>query len=219
MASENKFAKQRHRMVKQQLLNRGIHDQRVLNAMRTVPRHAFVPKKEWTAAYEDRPLPIGEGQTISQPYMVALMSQLLQLKGREKVLEIGTGLGYQSAVLGVLADEVHSIERVDALARHAQSILKELEINNVFVHLGDGSLGWAEEAPFDAIIVTAAAPAVPPPLLDQLAADGCLVLPVGSPHRQILQKWWAVDGDFQHEDQSPVAFVPLIGEHGWKGRS
>lgn len=160
-----------------------------------------------------------EGQTISQPYMVALMSQLLQLKGREKVLEIGTGLGYQSAVLGVLADEVHSIERVDALARHAQSILKELEINNVFVHLGDGSLGWAEEAPFDAIIVTAAAPAVPPPLLDQLAAGGCLVLPVGSPHRQILQKWWAVDGDFQHEDQSPVAFVPLIGEHGWKGRS
>ena len=219
MAPESKFAKQRERMVEEQLLNRGIHDDRVLNAMRTVPRHVFVPKKDWPAAYEDRPLPIGEGQTISQPYMVALMSQLLQLKGREKVLEIGTGLGYQSAILGALAGKVHSIERVEALAQHAQSILKDLEISNVFVHLGDGSLGWDEEAPFDAIIVTAAAPAVPKPLLDQLAADGCLVLPVGSAHRQILQKWWAVDGDFQHEDQSPVAFVPLIGEHGWKGRS
>ena len=134
------------------------------------------------------------------------------------MLEIGAGSGFQSAILASLANKLHSIERIDALAFQAKSILRELGVENVYIKVGDGSLGWPKESPFDAIIVTAAAPSVPQPLLNQLAPDGRLVLPVGSAHRQILQKWWPVGEGFKHEDYSPVAFVPLIGEHGWKSR-
>ncbi len=218
MASKAEFSDLRNLMVEEQLLGRGISDQRVISAMRSIPRHSFVPKREQASAYEDRPLPIGEGQTISQPYMVALMSQMLALQADEKVLEIGTGSGYQSAVLASLAQEIHSIEKVEVLAGQALSSLRELGIENVFISVGDGSLGWPQEAPYNAIIVTAAAPSVPQPLLEQLAPNGRLVLPVGSAHRQILQKWWPEGEGFLHEDFSPVAFVPLIGEHGWKSR-
>jgi len=215
VSSEEEFADLRFRMVEEQLIDRQISDERVLDAIRSIPRHAFVPKRQQLSAYEDRPLPIGNGQTISQPYMVALMSEILGLKGSEKVLEIGTGSGYQTAVLASLAQSIYSIEKIEALATQAQINLRELGSENVFVHVGDGSLGWPEEAPYDAIIVTAAAPSVPQPLLEQLASSGRLVLPVGSAHRQILQKWWPEDGGFEHVDYSPVAFVPLIGKHGW----
>jgi len=215
VAAEEDFADLRFRMVEEQLSGRGINDERVLAAMRGIQRHTFVSKKQQLSAYEDRPLPIGKGQTISQPYMVALMSQILDLNKSEKVLEIGTGSGYQSAILASLAQEIYSIEKIETLAEQAQSNLRGLGSENVFIKVGDGSLGWPEEAPYDAIIVTAAAPSVPQPLLEQLAPGGRLVLPVGSAHRQVLQKWWRVVGGFEHEDYSPVAFVPLIGKHGW----
>ena len=215
MSTEEKFTELRLKMVEEQLIGRKIMDERVLDAMRNIPRHAFVPKRQQESAYEDRPLPIGKGQTISQPYMVALMSEILGLKGSEKVLEIGTGSGYQTAILASLAREIYSVELLDNLVTQAQAHLRELEKENVFVYLGDGSLGWPEKSPYDAIIVTAAAPSVPQPLLEQLAIGGRLVLPVGSAHRQILQKWWPSGDGFDHEDYSAVAFVPLIGEYGW----
>jgi len=215
VSTEEKFTELRLKMVEEQLIGRKIMDERVLDAMRNIPRHAFVPKRQQESAYEDRPLPIGKGQTISQPYMVALMSEILGLKGSEKVLEIGTGSGYQTAILASLAREIYSVELLDNLVTQAQAHLRELEKENVFVYLGDGSLGWPEKSPYDAIIVTAAAPSVPQPLLEQLAIGGRLVLPVGSAHRQILQKWWPSGDGFDHEDYSAVAFVPLIGEYGW----
>jgi protein-L-isoaspartate(D-aspartate) O-methyltransferase len=166
-------------------------------------------------AYSDGPLPIGDGQTISQPYIVALMSEQLALQGDENVLEVGTGTGYQAAVLGCLARQVHTIERHAGLAERARQVLAELGMENVRVHTGDGSLGLPDLAPFQAILVAAAAPKVPQPLLDQLVDGGRLVLPVGGQFRQSLERWQKKSGRFQHETILPVAFVPLRGEHGW----
>lgn len=210
------FITERQRMVEEQLLDRDIRDPRVLDAMLTIPRQRFVPAEHHPQAYNDGPLPIGNGQTISQPYIVALMTQMLQLRGDEKVLEIGTGSGYQAAVLGYLAREVHSIERHPDLARFAVRILQDLGLNNVFVHVGDGSRGLPEFAPYTAIIVTAAAPHVPPALLEQLSEGGCLIIPVGSRGGQYLERWYRHGNQYEHEVVTPVAFVPLLGEFGWQ---
>jgi protein-L-isoaspartate(D-aspartate) O-methyltransferase len=191
----------------------------VLEAMHQVPRHRFVSPENWRLAYSDGPLPIGEGQTISQPYIVALMSEQLALQGDETVLEVGTGTGYQAAVLGCLARQVHTIERHAVLAERARQVLADLGVENVCVHNGDGSLGLPDFAPFQAILVAAAAPKVPQPLLDQLADGGRMVLPVGSQFGQSLECWQKRGDRFQHETVLPVAFVPLRGEHGWgRGR-
>ena len=198
------------------MLPRRIRDGLVLQAMRTVPRHLFVPPEYRHLAYTDGPLPIGYGQTISQPYIVALMSQLLELKGQERLLEVGTGSGYQAAVLAHLAQDVHTIERFPELARQAERVLNELGCENVRVHVGDGTAGLLEFAPYHGIIVTAAAPHVPRALLDQLAGNGRLVIPVGERGSQFLERWTRRDDDFQAEEVIPVAFVPLVGQFGWK---
>ena len=192
-----------------------MHETRILEAMRSVPRHAFVPAEAQAHAYEDRPLPIGQGQTISQPYIVALMTFLLHLQGSENILEIGTGSGYQTAILARLAHQVHSIERKAVLAERARKALCDLGCLNAQVHTGDGSLGLPESGPYDGILVTAAAPAVPQPLLDQLAPDGRLVLPVGGPRRQQLQVWRPSATGFDYDEVTPVVFVPLRGQWGW----
>ncbi len=206
---------ERKRMVAEQLAARGIHDLRVLMAMETIPRHCFLPPEEQTWAYSDGPLPIGHGQTISQPYIVALMTELLALRGRERVLEVGTGSGYQAAILAKLAAEVHTVEIIPELAREARRILKRLHLTNVHVHIGDGSLGWPPAAPYDGILVAAAAPDVPQPLLDQLADGGRLVIPVGGRGFQELQLWKRKGNTFRQERNISVSFVPLRGEHGW----
>lgn len=209
------FAVLRERMVREQIEARGVTDPRVLDAMRRVPRHLFVPPDYRDLAYSDGPLPIGHGQTISQPYIVAYMTALLRLKGDEKVLEIGTGSGYQAAVLAHLAREVHTVERIPALAEQARRRLEALGLTNVTVHISDGTLGLPELAPFDAILVTAAAPKVPQSLLDQLADGGRLVIPVGSRGVQYLERWLRFGDEFRRQVLDPVAFVPLIGEEGW----
>jgi protein-L-isoaspartate(D-aspartate) O-methyltransferase len=206
---------ERERMVTDQIAWRGVKNPRVLAAMRSVPRHCFVPEEHRYLAYSDGPLPIGKGQTISQPYIVAFMSEALELKGEEKVLEVGTGSGYQAAVLGALAREVHTIERHASLAELARQTLAQLGIRNVQVHLGDGSQGLPEEAPFQAIMVTASAPSVPQPLLDQLDEGGRLILPVGSRGGQALELWERSGVRFKHKAVLAVAFVPLRGEYGW----
>lgn len=202
-------------MVDEQLIERDIRDERVLEAMRAVPRHRFVPPEYRYMAYNDGPLPIGSGQTISQPYIVALMTQLLHLKGDENVLEIGTGSGYQAAVLGYVAKQVHTIERHSELAEGAAGVLQGLGLSNVCVHIGDGSLGLREYAPFQAILVTAAAPDVPKALLDQLDEGGRLVVPVGGRMNQFLERWERHGASFEQELLVPVAFVPLRGRYGW----
>ncbi|HEX6306262.1 MAG TPA: protein-L-isoaspartate(D-aspartate) O-methyltransferase [Anaerolineales bacterium] len=217
MTEEAAYKRERERMVREQLVSRDIRDERVLEAMRQVPRHLFVTPENRHLAYADGPLPIGSGQTISQPYIVALMSQLLKLEGDETVLEIGTGSGYQSAVLSHLAADVHTIELHESLAKKAQASLEELGLTNVHVHIGDGSKGWPEAAPYEGIIVTAAAPQVPRPLFDQLDEGGRLVVPVGSRGGQYLERWTRQDADYKREQIAPVAFVPLFGEHGWEG--
>ena len=209
------YAKERQRMVDEQLIERDIRDERVLEAMRAVPRHRFVLPEYRHMAYSDGPLPIGSGQTISQPYIVALMTQLLRLKGDENVLEIGTGSGYQAAVLGYLAKQVHTIERHSDLAEEAVGVLQGLGLSNVCVHIGDGSLGLKEYAPFQAILVTAAAPDVPKALLDQLDEGGRLVVPVGGRMNQFLERWERHGASFEQELLVPVAFVPLRGRYGW----
>jgi len=203
-------------MVETQLARRGIKDQRVLEAMRQVPRHLFIPEDMRHLAYCDGPLPIGYGQTISQPYIVALMTELLELTGREKVLEIGTGSGYQAAILSLLAPQVYTIERHPALAQQAEKVLTQLGYDNVMVIVSDGTLGWPEYSPYEAIIITAAAPDIPQPLLDQLADGGRLVAPVGSRWSQSLVKVKRRGGSLMREQLAPVAFVPLVGEHGWR---
>ena len=210
------YAAERERMVETQILSRGIHDRRVLEAMRSVPRHIFVPPEHRYLAHSDGALPIGSSQTISQPYIVALMTELLDLKGEEKVLEIGTGSGYQAAILSSLAREVHTIERHAGLARYAGRLLEDLKIANVQVHVGDGTLGLPEFAPFAAIVVTAAAPDVPRALLDQLEDGGRLVIPVGQRGDQYLERWQRQGDQYDFENILPVAFVPLIGAQGWK---
>jgi protein-L-isoaspartate(D-aspartate) O-methyltransferase len=216
MNEPDQFKDVRDRMVQEQLISRGIRNPKVLNAMRSVPRHLFVPEEFSNQAYEDGPLPIGRGQTISQPYIVALMTQLVMLKGGEKVLEIGTGSGYQSAVLAQIAREVHSIERHSALADPAREKFKSLGYDNIYVFVGDGSQGFADEAPFDAILGTAAAPEVPPQLPGQLADGGRLVLPVGGPKGQTLERILRTGDRWNREPIAPVAFVPLRGKYGWR---
>ena len=206
------FQSMKEEMVETQIRARGIRDKAVLNAMLKVDRHRFVPEEIHHLAYSDRPLPIGEGQTISQPYIVALMTELLDLKKGDKVLEVGTGSGYQAAILAELADNVYTIEIIERLARSAEKTLKELGYGNIRVKVGDGYVGWEEFAPFDAIIVTCAPPHVPQPLLDQLKEGGRLVIPVGD-YYQELKKMTKVKGQIKSQNVIPVVFVPMTGEH------
>ena len=206
----------RHRLVQRQLVARGIDNPLVLDAMGSVPRHLFVAEELRDRAYWDGPLSIGDGQTISQPYIVALMTQLLGLQGGENVLEIGCGSGYQAAVLASIARQVISIERHATLAAQAGRRLQELGYANVQVIIGDGTQGAPQAAPFDAIVVTAAAPTVPPPLKQQLAVGGRIVIPVGDPNGQNLEIWERIDaGNWRTEQSIPVTFVPLMGKFGW----
>jgi len=202
-------------MVLKQLAERGIHDPRVLAIMGRLPRERFVPPDIRHLAYEDCALPIAENQTISQPYMVALMTEALRLRGPERVLEIGTGSGYQAAVLARLAGQLTTIERHPLLAEQATAILRDLGFRNLDVVIGDGSQGWPARAPYDAIIVTAGAPAVPDGLVSQLAPGGRLVIPVGDAKQQILMRLTRQDGQIQREEIIPCVFVPLIGAQGW----
>jgi protein-L-isoaspartate(D-aspartate) O-methyltransferase len=203
---------QRARMVETQIVSRGVRDPRVLAAMRKVPRHLFVDRSQRSQAYDDHPLPIPGNQTISQPYIVAIMTELLDLKPGARVLEIGTGSGYQSAVLGEMAREVYTIEIVPELARLAAERLKELGYANVTVREGDGYRGWSEHAPFDAIIVTAAPERIPEPLLDQLAPGGVMVIPVGGFFQELKVFRKSADGKITEKDILPVRFVPMTGE-------
>jgi len=216
MAARDPYTLARRRMVEEQIARRGVDDARVLGAMSELPRHLFVDEALWGQAYEDHPLNIGQGQTISQPYMVALMSQALELKGDEKVLEIGTGCGYQTAILARLADWVFSVERIAPLSRAAQTNLETVGIYNVNLVVGDGTKGFPEQAPFDAIIVTAGAPAeLPRPLTDQLADGGRLVIPAGDRAVQTLIRITRAGGELEREELGGCRFVPLLGEHGW----
>jgi protein-L-isoaspartate(D-aspartate) O-methyltransferase len=203
-------------MVQDQLRRRGIRDERVLTAMEEVERHRFVSPGLTDSAYDDCALPIGEGQTISQPYMVALMTELLALKGDEKVLEVGTGSGYQAAVLSKLASEVYSVERVEALASRAESILGELGCANVHVIISDGTLGLPGQSPFGGIIVTAGAPEIPHGYMRQLAVGGKLVIPVGSRHSQTLYRVLKTSEGAETSQSTTCVFVPLVGQDGWR---
>jgi protein-L-isoaspartate(D-aspartate) O-methyltransferase len=203
-------------MVKNQLIPRGIMDKRVLDAMERVPRHLFVDNVTIATAYSDMPLPIGEGQTISQPYMVAVMTELLELSGTEKVLEIGTGSGYQTAILAELSRDVFTIERMAHLAEKAEKRFQDLSYANIHIKTGDGTLGWPEESPFDRIIITAGSPEIPEPLLEQLADGGIIVIPVGGLYSQQLLKYRKSGNNPVKEYHTPCVFVPLIGQYGWK---
>jgi protein-L-isoaspartate(D-aspartate) O-methyltransferase len=203
--------KKRNDMVERQIAARGIRDPRVLEAMRTVPRHLFVPPAEEASAYDDRPLPIGSGQTISQPYVVAFMAEQLRLTGKEKVLEIGTGSGYSTAILAALAAKVFSIEIRPELSRQAKEHLEKLGVKNVELRAADGYRGWPEEAPFDAILVTAAPERIPPPLLEQLSAEGRMVIPVGAFYQE-LKVIKRQGGGYSEKSVLPVRFVPFVGE-------
>lgn len=214
--SSTRFAEDRRLMVESQIRKRGVRDERVLLAMATVPRHEFVPASCKNLAYVDEPLPIGYGQTISQPYIVAAMVASLELAGPEKVLEIGTGCGYQAAVLSLLAREVHTVEFLPTLAGSAAERLQRLGYVNVHVHTGDGTLGWPESSPYNAILIAAAAPAVPEPLLHQLAEGGRLIAPVGEEDKQELQLITKHEGKMQFKQGGPCRFVPLMGKHGWR---
>ena len=209
--TDEDFAEDRERMVADQIEARGVRDSRVLDVLRAVPRHEFVPQAQRMHAYEDRPLPIGEGQTISQPYIVAVMTELLELEGSERVLEIGTGSGYQAAVLGRLAREVYSIEIVPELAARSGADLERLGYANVHVRQGDGYRGWPEHAPFDAILVTAAPGHVPEPLVEQLAQGGRMVLPVGDVFQDLVLVTRGAEG-VRQERLLGVRFVPMTGE-------
>ncbi len=213
---EERFAALRAEMIEQQLRSRGITDGGVLAVMSAVPRHEFVPADYRQQAYTDVPLPIGEGQTISQPYIVAVMTAALRLSGTERVLEIGTGCGYQAAVLSRLAGEVFSVECRSELAATAANRLARLGFTNVHVHCGDGTLGLPEFAPFDAVLAAAGAPAVPAPLLAQLAEGGRMILPVGGAEQQELQLIERRSGALQTRLLEACRFVPLVGHHGWK---
>lgn len=202
-------------MVRAQLLQQGIQDARVLDAMAELPRHHFVDPERWAEAYAPKAVPIGHGQTISQPYMVAVMTELLELKGDEQVLEVGTGSGYQAAILAQLACSVVTVERVESLARTSADLLRELGVANVEVVVGDGTLGHAVRAPYDRIIVTAAAPQVPGSLLEQLGDPGVLVCPVGDLHMQFLHVVRRAGGRDQITRQCACRFVPLLGAEGF----
>jgi protein-L-isoaspartate(D-aspartate) O-methyltransferase len=209
------YESERNRMVDEQIVLRGVKDQRVLAAMRKVPRHEFLPEAIRGMAYGDHALPLGEGQTMSQPYMVAVMTELLNLKGTERVLEIGTGSGYQAAVLAELCEKVYTVERIKTLAEKARTILNRLGYTKVAIKIYDGTYGWKEMAPFDAILVTAGAPNIPMPLVEQLRDGGRMVIPVGERYGQMLVKAVKTAKGVVTEKGIPCMFVPLIGNHGW----
>ncbi len=209
--SDETLAKMRKRMVERQIKARGVKDQKVLEAMRKVERHEFVPERLYYHAYDDNPLPIGEDQTISQPYIVALMTQLVEPDKDDKILEIGTGSGYQAAILAEIVKDVYTIEIVEKLGKQAAKLLKELGYKNIHTRIGDGYKGWPSQAPFDGIIVTAAPPRVPQPLVDQLKVGGRMVIPVGRGYQELLVITKEEDG-VRQEDVIPVRFVPMTGE-------
>lgn len=212
---KDQFAVKRHRMVAEQIRARGIRDERLLAVMGEIPRHLFVPSNLSARAYDDGPLPIGDGQTISQPYIVAEMTAALRLAGTEKVLEIGTGSGYQTAILCRLAKEVVTVERLSTLQASAEITLRESGVDNVRFRTGDGSTGIPDEAPFDRIIVTAAAPGVPPPLFEQLSEGGIIVIPIGGRWEQDLVRVTKESGKERKDFLGGCRFVPLIGEFGF----
>jgi protein-L-isoaspartate(D-aspartate) O-methyltransferase len=214
--SEGRYSRERERMVEEHLVGRGVTAPGVLAAMRRVPRHRFVQEALRARAYGDHPLPIGEEQTISQPFIVGFMTSLLELTGCEKVLEVGTGSGYQTAVLAELTRRVCSIERLPRLAERARAVLESLGYDNVWVRVGNGALGWPDEAPFDRIIVTAGGPSVPPPLVQQLAEGGRMVLPIGRPDNQVLTVVENVGGDIRQRTHGECKFVPLVGKYAWE---
>ncbi len=217
MTKTDPYEREREAMVEHQIRDRGIRDERVLAAMREIPRHLFVPKGYERAAYEDRPLPIGEGQTISQPYIVAVMTEQLELAPQDRVLEIGSGSGYQAALLAGLAGTVISIERLEGVAEQARENLARAGVTGVRIVVGDGTEGYPPEAPYDAIIVTAASPGVPEPLIEQLAEGGRLIAPIGPRDCQDLVKLVKREGKVETIPLGGVCFVPLIGQFGWRG--
>jgi protein-L-isoaspartate(D-aspartate) O-methyltransferase len=210
------YVQARERMIQEQLVSRGIHDSRVLGAMARVPRHLFLEKELWDQAYEDHPLPIGANQTISQPYMVAIMAEALELKGAEKVLEVGTGSGYAAAVLGELCAEVFTVEVLEELALKARTLLSRLGYTKVSVLAGDGTLGWEEHAPYDAVIISAAAPGIPRPLIEQLKTPGHLVFPMGEKELQTLVRIRKDKRGIREEYFGDCQFVKLKGRYGWE---
>ncbi|HZD39160.1 MAG TPA: protein-L-isoaspartate(D-aspartate) O-methyltransferase [Terriglobales bacterium] len=210
------YVRARERMVKEQLVSRGIHDPRVLRAMANVPRHLFVESELWDQAYEDHPLPIGANQTISQPYIVALMAEALDLTGAERVLEVGTGSGYAAAVLSELCAEVFTVEAVAELGLKTRSVLTSLGYRNVSVLIGDGTLGWEAHAPYDAVIISAAAPCIPRPLIEQLKIPGYLVFPMGEKELQTLVRIRKDQAGIREEYLGECHFVKLKGQYGWE---
>jgi protein-L-isoaspartate(D-aspartate) O-methyltransferase len=216
MIKVKEWRHERERMVETQLVARGIQDKNVIEAMKQVPRHMFVNDTYYHQAYNDYPLPIGHDQTISQPYMVAAMTEILELKGNETVLEVGTGSGYQTAILALLCSKVYTVERISDLTVRAKSILKELGFRNINFAMRDGSLGWSEYGPYNGIIVTAGAPEVPNALIEQLAENGRLVIPVGGEYTQVLNLVRKQKGRVFRKELFGCAFVPLVGKEGWK---
>ncbi len=214
--NDNQRLDERRRMVDEQIRARNIHDPRVLQAMLDVPRHEFIPAEEQALAYYDQAVSIGEGQTISQPYIVGLMTEALMASPQARVLEIGTGSGYQAAVLSLLVAHVYSVERHVALAFQAMALFQRLGYDNISVHIGDGTLGWPQHAPFDNAIVTAAGPRVSPAIVAQVRPGGTIILPVGRKKSQRLHRLWVQQTRFISEDLGRVAFVPLVGRYGWK---
>ena len=210
------YEKERMRMVREQIVGRGVTNERVLAAMRKVPRHEFLPEGIRAMAYQDSALPLGEGQTMSQPYMVAFMSEFMELSGPERILEIGTGSGYQAAVLSELCSKVYTVERIKLLADRARATLDRLGYRSVAIKVYDGTYGWKDMAPFDAIMVTAGSPDIPAPLIDQLKEGGRLVIPVGDRYGQTLLKVVKTAQGPVTQRSIPCTFVPLIGNHGWK---
>lgn len=210
------FKRLRELMVEIQLVSRNIKDRRVLDAMKKVSRHLFIGEDLWYKAYDDMALPLDEGQTISQPYMVAVMTELLELRGCEKVLEVGTGSGYQAAILAELSKEVYTIERIRSLSERAGKILMSLGYENIYLIVGDGTLGLPGNAPFDRIMITAATPVIPEPLIEQLSENGIIVAPVGDKFSQQLIRVEKKNGQLSSAYHTPCVFVPLIGEFGWK---
>lgn len=210
------YKKLREEMVKRQLIPRGINDRRVLDAFLRVEREKFVPSSLREDAYKDFPLSIGEGQTISQPYMAALMTQCLNLRGQEKILEIGTGSGYQTAILALLGWQVYSVERIPSLAEKAKKLLKKMGYDNVKIFVGNGTVGLEQYAPYDRILVTAGAKDIPPPLIQQLAEEGIMVIPVGNAYSQELMVVKKKDGKISSKGVERCVFVPLIGQYGWE---
>jgi len=212
------YTRAREKMVKDQIIDRGIQDRRVIEAMLRVPRHLFLPEGLHGQAYGDTALPIGDGQTITQPYMVAFLCQALDLRGTEKVLEVGTGSGYQAALLACLVDRVYSMERIRSLLERARKTLDRVHCHNVVTQLSDGSYGWKEEAPFDAVLVTAGAPSLPQPLVDQLRVGGTMVIPIGDRNCQRLIRLRKGSHGVSEEELMDCNFVSLVGEYGWGQR-